>query len=284
MSAEQVVEYLDATKYDIKVVDVPNSPEDRAWVQELIELVPDIVFSTLHGGAGENGMVQGLLDSLGLKYVGSKVLSSAIGMNKQLTKSLLSRAGLPVAKGQLVKFADEVVDMKLPLVVKPNDGGSSVGITMVRDKRMLNKAIRRALDEGENVLIEELVEGEEITCGVVETTDDVVALDVLRIRPCVDFYDFDAKYCDDKTEIVPFEIDKGELERLQLLATDTFKILGCSGSARIDMIYTPKRTVILEINTLPGMTSHSLIPKAAASRWSYKELLDLLIETELNRQ
>jgi D-alanine-D-alanine ligase len=283
MSSEQVIKHLDVEKYDVAVIDVPDNPSNRQWVLDLVAVAPDLVFSVLHGGAGEDGTVQGLLDSLGIKYVGSKVLASAIGMNKQLTRMILQEAGLPVAKGQLLRSPGDKLEVKIPLVVKPNSNGSSVGVTIVKEEKQLADALQAAFAEGEEVLVEELVEGEEITCGVVETSNGLVALDVLKIQPTVEFYDFNAKYHDDSTAINLFQAPEDETKKLQQFALDVFATLGCQGYARTDIIYSPNKTAILEVNTLPGMTSHSLIPKAAASRWSYSDLLDLLIDVELSR-
>ncbi|GHU07037.1 D-alanine--D-alanine ligase [Alphaproteobacteria bacterium] len=290
-SGEAIYQNLDSKKYDKCKIELPND-DSHDWVSELIDFAPDMVVSGLHGGVGENGAIQGLLDSLNIPYVGSGTLASAVGMDKAVAKVLLQNAGIPVAKGavfgSLADFEtgkEKILAWGLPVVVKPNDGGSSVGVSIVKDASGLSTAVQKAFETSDEVLIEQFVAGVEATCGVIETLDGLKALDVYTIKTDNEFFDYDAKYSDN-TEEKPADFPEEEIKQLQDLAVATFQATKCAGYGRVDFILGDggKKPIVLEINTLPGMTAQSFMPKMARKYWTFSEFLDLLIVVEQNRK
>jgi D-alanine-D-alanine ligase len=290
-TSEEMYKNLDKNKYDIDIISIPNDSSNQ-WVIKLINSKPNIVISALHGGDGEDGTVQGLLECLNIKYIGTKVLGSALGMDKYLSKQIMKLNHIPVAEDvfilkneELCTYEEEVNKLGYPLVVKPNKGGSSIGISIVNDYDALIKAIDIVKALGEDILIERYIQGREVTCGLVEGRNGVEVLTVLDIDSNSTFYDYRAKYEDDTTKIVFSTLPKFLQDMIQEIAKKVFVTLKCRGYARVDMIVKEEQIVVLEINTLPGMTSHSLIPKAIQGKGSsYSEFLNSLIEFEMNGQ
>lgn len=286
-TSQEMYKNLDKNKYDVDIISIPKEASNE-WVIQLIQSKPNIVISALHGGYGEDGTVQGLLECLNIKYVGTKVLGSALGMDKYLSKQIMKLNHIPVAEDVFIQKDEDLTDydesiskLGFPLVVKPNRGGSSIGISIVNNSEELLKAIEcvKALDE--DLLIERYIKGREVTCGLVEGEDGVEVLTVLDIDTNSAFYDYRAKYEDDQTKIVFSTLPQFLQDMIQEIAKKVFIILKCTGYARVDMIVKEEQIVVLEINTLPGMTSHSLIPKAIQSKGiSYSEFLDSLIQFE----
>lgn len=268
---------LDKNKYNVKAIEIPNN-KDKTWIKELIDNPCDLVIIALHGGIGENGGVQGLLECLEIPYIGSQVLGSAIGMNKEITKEILTFNGINTPK----KIDINETNISYPVIVKPNTDGSSVGINIVHNIKEFNNAIAEVKKLNEDVLIEEYIDGLEITCGVIEKDSEIIALDVLEIKPQEQFYDYKAKYESDDTKINKANIPDTLRKEIENTAIKAFKVLKAKGYARIDMIIKDNKPYVLEINTLPGMTSHSLIPKSLELKnISYQEFLDDLINETL---
>ncbi len=262
----------------------------------------DVVFPVLHGTFGEDGTIQGLLELADLAYVGAGVLGSAAGMDKDIMKSLFRAAGLPIVKHVTVlrsdwqgspKKIEKLVGSKLkyPVFVKPANLGSSVGISKAHDKGELDTAIREAAKFDRKIVIEEGVGGKkqkarEIECSVLGN-DDAEASVPGEIVPSKEFYDYDAKYLDEGSElIIPAKLTKSEIKKVQQLAVAAFKAVDCSGLARVDFLMDPKsRKIYLnEINTMPGFTAISMYPKLwAASGLPYPKLIERLIELGLDR-
>jgi D-alanine-D-alanine ligase len=249
------------------------------------ELRCDVVFSGLHGGAGEDGTVQAVMDYLGIAYTGSGACASAVAMNKELSKRLVSLSGVPVASQVFVQahtgsneaIEDEVIDkLRLPVVVKPNQEGSSVGVSVVHDREQLAGAIRRASEYGGPFLIETFVPGKEVTAAMLDGTD----LPLIEIRPKVRFYDYTNKYTSGACEyLVPAPLDGDVAKAIAVSASAAYSALGCSGYARVDFrLADDGRHYFLEANTLPGMTSNSLVPKAAGKAGiDFPELVDRIL-------
>jgi D-alanine-D-alanine ligase len=250
----------------------------------------DIIFNGLHGGAGEDGTFQAVLDYLGIPYTGSGAGASMLAMNKRLAKRIVSHNKVPVAKQLYVEPPDhtsapdiETRVMKtpsLPAVVKPNQEGSSVGVTIVHTKEQLAKAVEEASVFGGPYLIEEFIDGLEVTAARL----DGVELPLLEIRPKAGFYDYRNKYTNGACEyIVPAPFDEKVTDAILRSASAAYKALGCKGYARVDFRLTPEGDhYFLEANTLPGMTSNSLVPKAAkAVGIGFPELIDRILHLSL---
>ena len=242
---------------------------DRNIVENLKINGIDIAFIALHGAFGEDGAVQGLLELLGIAYTGSGVLASAISINKVATKKILAYHGLPTPAFQVALARDGDVDgaatsitMPVPFVVKPPEEGSTIGISIVTNSAQIAEAVTRAAQYDCELLIEEFVKGRELTAAVLNGEP----LPLVEIVAKNGFYDFEAKYHSQGTKryVVAPEIGAGLTLQIQKLAVETYTVLGCSGAARVDFLLTSDGgPFILEINTIPGMTETSLLPKAA---------------------
>jgi D-alanine-D-alanine ligase len=243
---------------------------DLSFIDTLRTLSPDVVFICLHGRFGEDGTVQGLLELLDLPYVGSGVLSSALAMNKVMAKHLFVSEGLPTPQHVIVRAGDKVnVDdvtavLGPKTVVKPANEGSSVGMSIVHDPSELPAALAAAFAYDGVVLIERFEEGVEVTIGVLGN-DDPIALPTLEIVPVNEFYDYDSKYVPGMSRhIIPAGVSESARAECQRIAVAAHRALGCAGMSRADTIVTPDgRVLLLEVNTIPGMTATSLVPDAA---------------------
>ena len=234
----------------------------------------DRVFIILHGPGGEDGTLQGALEAMQVPYTGSGVLASALGMDKIRSKQIWQHLGLSTAEFCVVAPTDTAASLQqnfgLPMVIKPSQEGSTFGITLARNFAQLEDGLKIARDIGGEILVERLIEGDEYTIAILDSHDGngAQALPVIHIVPKQTFYDFDAKYISDATEyLIPSGLSLAAEAAMKTLALRAFNALGASGWARIDVM-TDSRTgaqYLLEANTAPGMTSHSLVPKAALS-------------------
>ncbi len=256
-----------------------------------------VVFPLLHGPYGEDGTIQGLFEMLDLPYVGSSVLGSALAMNKAKSKEILFHKGIPVPRwvsfkpgvgeahnGRIPEIVATVIGY--PCFVKPASLGSSIGITKVKSPDTLQEAISLARKYDTRILIEEAIDAREIECSVLGNDHSIASVPG-EIVPANEFYDYDAKYTDDKTElIIPAELSEEEVKRIRHLAIRAFRALECCGMARVDF-FLEKRTgriLVNELNTIPGFTEVSMYPKLwEASGIPYSQLLDRLIELALER-
>jgi D-alanine-D-alanine ligase len=286
-------------------VTLPASPTERGLVYSEPGTVPkalgevDVVLPLLHGPWGEDGTVQGLLELSGVPYVGSGVLSSAVGMDKEYTKRVLTSFGLPVGAYTVVRpreWADQaarpavrarVAELGFPVFVKPARAGSSIGITRVTEPEDLDAAIAEARRHDPKVIIEAGLVGRELECGVLEFEDGPKAslpAEVL-VGEGYDFYDFEAKYIDSSDVRIPAELTEDETARLRALAVEVFDALACEGLARVDVFLLEDGTfVVNEINTMPGFTPISAFPRMwEATGIPYPELVDRLIQSALRR-
>jgi len=225
----------------------------------------DRVFNMLHGRGGEDGVIQGALELLGLPYTGSKVMASALGMDKLKTKEIWLANELPTPAYFVIDkdtSPEEVLKhLRLPVIIKPMREGSSIGMSKVNDKSDLPAAMETALKYDESVLAEQWIEGDEYTAGIIGE----VSLPLIRLETANTFYDYDAKYVSNSTQYhCPCELDVGKEKSLQELAIKAFKAVGASDWGRVDMMVDAGgRAYLIEVNTLPGMTDHSLVPMAA---------------------
>ncbi len=258
----------------------------------------DVVFPVLHGPYGEDGTIQGLLELAGVPYVGSGVLASAAGMDKEFTKKLLAAEGLPIGKqavlraGQSTLDPEQVEQLGLPLFVKPARGGSSIGVSRVSALEELPAAVAGARRHDPKVIVEAAVIGRELECGVLEFPDGRIEASTLGeirvagVRGREDgFYDFATKYLDDAAELdVPAKVDDDVSDQVRELAIRAFTAIDCQGLARVDFFLTEDGPVLNEINTMPGFTTISMFPRMwAASGVDYPTLLATMVETALAR-
>ena len=254
------------------------------------DLAIDVVFPVLHGPYGEDGTLQGLLEMINLRYVGSGVLASAVSMDKSFAKPIFAAAGLKVAPGIVVTSANFSLPANLtyPLFVKPARSGSSRGTTKVKNEGQLKSAVAFALEFDTKVLIESAVNGREIECAVLKSNGQTIASPVgqIVIDAKYEFYDFTAKYLDNSMQLVfPTDLPAGVEVKIQESAINAFNAAGCEGLARVDFFYSNDGQIIInEINTMPGFTPLSVYPKLMQKHGiSYQELITKLISTALTR-
>lgn len=279
-SGKQVIANLDPKKFEITPIIIDKNTDQNLPQLLNLEEKPDVVFLALHGKYGEDGRIQGMLDMLGLPYTGCGCLASAIGMDKIIFKKIIEQENIPTAKWQVYKKG---IKIKTPCVVKPSNNGSSVGVSIVKNRKDLDKAIRLARKSGSSILVEEYIKGTEISCAVIGNKKPT-ALPVIEIVPKKEFFDYEAKYTDGKSEeICPAKLSKEITKKIQETAIKVFQSIQCRGYARIDMIIKNNIPYVLEINTLPGLTPNSLLPKEAkAAGISYPKLLEKIIDLALS--
>ena len=282
-SGDQVYDALDQEKYNIVRYD------PKTDLARLVEDAPgiDAALIILHGPYGEDGTVQGLLELLNIPYQGSGVLGSSLAMNKLASKYLYEKADLPIPpyialqKGDALEPAAWGKQLGLPLVIKPNEAGSSVGMTIVKSLETIQKAVEKAFSHDSTLLIEGYIEGIELTAGVIGNKD-LLALPIIEIVPDDEheFFDYEAKYTAGVTqEICPARIDDETTQKAQAYAKTAHRALFCKGCSRTDMILKDGEIYVLETNTIPGMTATSLLPQAArVAGLSFSRLLDQLID------
>jgi D-alanine-D-alanine ligase len=288
-----IVDALDRERYDV----LPVDPTNREALLSLgREPVVDVAFIALHGRFGEDGRLQGMLDLLGIPYVGSGVLASALAMNKWIAKKLLAADGVPTPAYHVLEGAEtihgfaaswELGDgtahgLSLPVVVKPNEEGSTIGMTIVRTAAEMAPAVRLAAKHDSTVLIEQFIGGTEITAAVLGNRE-LEVLPLVEIIPEGGFYDYERKYTPGATEkIVPARITEAQAARARDLALRSHRALQCRSLSRVDMIVAEDEVYVLEVNTIPGMTATSLVPRAAeAAGLSYGQFVERLIELAL---
>ncbi|MFC7060478.1 D-alanine--D-alanine ligase [Halobacillus seohaensis] len=280
-----VIQALINKGHEVKGIDF-----DPGKLDEVLNLDVDLVFIGLHGRFGEDGKIQGLLDMLNIPYVGSGVLSSALAMDKAKSKQIFSSQGIQTAfsrtyvVNQFEKLSDIVMDVKanfsIPFVVKPNQEGSTLGLTIVKEEQQIQKALEVASASDSVLLVEEYVGGREVTVPVVGKQGEEEALPVIEIIPKNDYYDFDSKYKPGGSEhIVPAKVSEDLTKQLQTNAVKAHQLLSCDVYSRVDFIINENNIpIILEVNTLPGMTPTSLFPDSAqVIGWSYDDLIERFV-------
>jgi len=254
---------------------------------------PDVAFLCLHGKYGEDGTIQGLLELLEIPYTGSGVLASAVALNKAMSKTLFRARGIPTpeeitldgraeADDFLAAWRAGAAPVGIPAVVKPNEQGSTIGVSIVREREEMAVALDTALAYGPTVLVERYISGTEITAPIIGNAD-LQILPLVEIVPSTGFFDYERKYTPGATEeIVPARLEAGVAARARELANQAHRALDCRGLSRVDMLVEGSEIWVLEVNTIPGMTATSLLPKAAAAAGiPFPQLLDRLINLAL---
>lgn len=302
-SAGLVFDAFDRTKYNVFMVDVhgrhwtcEGAGGRRVEVDKTDFSIPtadgkilfDYAFIMIHGTPGEDGKLQGYFDMMGIPYSTSGFVSSVETFDKTLCKRIVSEIdGLHLAREVLLRRGEQAdaeaitAALGLPVFVKPNASGSSCGVTKVKARQELEPAVRKAFGEGDAVLVEEFIRGREFGCGVWITADAVRSLPVTEIKPHKEFFDYEAKYTAGMSdEITPAELPAQTAERIQRLAAAAAKACGCRGIVRVDFILTDDgRIYMVEINSVPGMSSGSIVPKQlAAAGLKLTEVIDAVIE------
>jgi D-alanine-D-alanine ligase len=290
-SAKTIYNHLNKEKYDVYKIDVNPQGwfyEDDRGVKTKVnkddftlplngELVKfDAVFIGMHGTPGEDGKLQGYFDMLGLPYTSCSAATSALTFNKRYTVAVAAMAGIPVARSiHLFKHTpyqtDEILaTLKLPVFVKPNNGGSSIGMSKVTDAGKLKEALEKAFREDDQILVEQMIMGREFTVGVFKSKGDITVLPITEIiaNKEKDFFDFEAKYEGKSTEITPAQIPEDWKNKLEDTARKIYQVFNCRGVVRIDFIYNEEenRPYMLEINSIPGQSDASVIPQQVRAR------------------
>lgn len=257
---------------------------------KLKEENPDIVFIALHGGWGENGAVQGLLEIMGIPYTGSGVLASSMAMDKEVSKKVFRYHGIQVPPAFVVGRTEEISEdeylshgLELPLFIKPSTEGSSVGGSIVKEKEQFLGALEISFGHGEKAVVEKYIKGKEIQIGILSGK----ALGGVEVRPADEFYSYAAKYTSGTTQyILPPEISEDRYKKAQSLALKAHQALGCSGATRVDLLMDEDGELyVLEVNTIPGMTETSLLPKIAAlAGFDFKGLILEMLKDALKRE
>lgn len=252
----------------------------------------DAALIGLHGTPGEDGKLQGYFDCLKIPYTSCNAASSALTFNKRYTVAVAAFAGMSVAKslhlfkGDASMNADAVLkELKLPVFVKPNNGGSSIGMSKVNEEKDLDAAIAKAFKEDDQVLVEEFIKGREFTIGVFKTKGKIISLPITEVIAKNEFFDFEAKYEGKSEEITPAKIDTAIADKISNAAKKAYSIFNCNGIVRIDFIYneTNGQPYMLEINTVPGQSEASIVPQQVkVMGWTLKDFYSALIEECFN--
>lgn len=301
-SAAQIAAALDTAKYDVTVVDLRGrdwhhtTPDGRRWAVDRNDFsitidgrhkIFDYALIIIHGTPGEDGRLQGYLDMMGIPYSSCPMTSSVVTFDKITTKRTLAGHGINLARGRFLRRDDEadaaaiVAELGLPLFVKPNASGSSFGVTKVSAVEELAPAVEAARAESDEVLIEECITGREMGCGVLIARGREWLFPITEIIPKKDFFDYEAKYeagCSE--EITPADITPEVRAELNRMTLEAYRTCRCRGVVRVDFIVTPEgKPYLIELNSIPGMSSGSIVPKqAAAMGMTLGELYDIIIE------
>lgn len=268
------------------VVEIDLDP--RNFGKQLAESKAEVVFNAVHGLYGEDGRLQTLLEIREMPYTGSGMIASVSCMDKVITKRMLRDAGISTPACLIVNKKESGIKEKimqrfsLPVVIKPASQGSSIGVEIVKEKKQLDEALANAFKYSRDILVEEFIGGKELTVSMMQKDGEVVALPVIHIAPHSGTYDYHSKYTKGATEyICPADLDEETTEKVQEISKQAYEVLGCSGVARADVMLDEEGNgYVLEINTVPGMTATSLVPKAAAAAGiSFPELCNIILQS-----
>jgi len=306
-SAVTIDNNLDRERFNVYTIDI----NPRGWFYELADgkkteidkndfslqiegqkIKFDAVFIGMHGTPGEDGKLQGYFDTLNIPYTSCDAATSALTFNKRFTVAVAAFSGIPVAKSEVLiknnfQSPDEVAGkLKFPVFVKPNNGGSSIGMSKVgKLSDELGSAIEKAFKEDDQVLIEEFIEGREFTVGVFKTKGNIIVLPITEVISKKEFFDYEAKYQGASSETTPAEIDEVIADKIRTNAKKIYQVFNCRGVVRIDFIYNEeaRQPYMLEINSIPGQSEASIVPQQVqVMGWSLKEFYTKLLEEALN--
>ncbi len=304
-SAQGLYSYIDKDRYNLYIITIvgknwevklsdsekyPIDKNDFSFTRDGIKTIFDFAYITIHGTPGENGILQGYFELLGIPYSCCGVLAAAMTFDKFVCNQYLRSFGVKVAdslvlrKGQSINSDDVAEKIGFPCFVKPSVGGSSFGVTKVKTKEQVQPAIDKAFAEGDEVMIEAFMAGREITCGMYKTAEKTVVFPITEVVSENEFFDFDAKYNGQVQEITPARISDSLTDRVQKLTVAIYDILNCKGIVRIDYIISEGDVInLLEVNTTPGMTTTSFIPQQIkAADLDIKDVMTDIIENEFS--
>ena len=303
-SAEVVMTHLDSTKYQIFKVLL----DEQDWIvyanEERIASIDkndfsfthngekhffDLAFIVIHGTPAEDGKLQGYLDLMNVPYSVSGVWSSSVTFSKDSCKDYLKDSGVLLAKSivlqskdELETYTPELNDFQYPVFVKPNKQGSSYGISRIKSSDQLQDAVEKAFQYDDEVMIEEFIEGREITCGVYKQNGEIIALPITEIITSNDFFDYEAKYLGESEEVTPAQIPEKNYSDCQEMSRKLYRLLKCDGVIRADYILNNNQLYLLEVNTIPGLSEASLVPQqAVAAGLDLGDFFDTLINESL---
>ena len=301
-SAAAIFENIDTEKWNCYLIDINphgwfyiNEQKEKSSVDKndfsIIDdgkkILFDAVLVGLHGTPGEDGKLQGYFDCLNIPYTSCNAASSALTFNKRYTVAVAAFAGISVAKSMHLFMHSPVTteqilsELTLPLFVKPNNGGSSLGISKVKIAEDLQAAIERAFKEDEQILVEEFISGRELTIGVFKSKGKIITLPMTEIISENEFFDFQAKYEGASEEVTPADVSEEIAEKIRVEARKAYSVFNCNGVIRIDFIYNEEmgKPYLLEINTVPGQSAASIVPQQVmAMGWTLKEFYTTLLE------
>ena len=309
-SAITIEKNLDTSKFNVYKIDITPggwfcktasgekihiNRDDFSLTNGSEKILFDAVFVGIHGTPGEDGKLQGYFDMVNLPYSSCDAATSALTMNKRYTVAVAAFGGINVAKSihllrhTPVAAADILKQLSLPVFVKPNSGGSSIGMSKVTGADELPAALDKAFKEDEQVLVEEFISGREFTVGVFKTVKEIIVLPLteIKVNPNKAFFDFEAKYQGMSEEITPAQADESIVNKLRAAARKVYEVFNCRGVVRIDFIYNESKGVpyMLEINTVPGQSEASIIPQQVrAMGWDLKDFYSALVEDALARK
>lgn len=279
-TGEEIIKNLDKNKYDIVPL-IINTPYDLT--NQIKGL--DFAFLALHGKFGEDGSVQAMLESNLIPYTGSGVLSSALCMDKNMCKRVFKAENIDTPDWIMINNNlkdndyDKIYKLGYPVVIKPNNGGSSIGASIVRKKEEVKDAVMDALKYDSEVMVEKYIKGSEITCCILNG----VSLPIISIKPKSDFFDYTSKYDSSKSKEIVITFEDSIQKKIQDMALKCYNVCKCKAYGRVDMILQGDKAYVLEMNTLPGLTENSLFPKSAkAVGMDFKTLLDNIIKYSEN--
>ena len=302
-SAAGLMTFIDSERYDLTLVVLeglnwraevegktyPIDRNDFSYVKDGIRHGFDCAYVTIHGIPGEDGRLQGYFEMIGMPYTCCGVLAASMTYNKYTCNHYLQGFGLNIApdillrKGETIEASEAVRQLGLPIFVKPNVGGSSFGVTKVKDASEVEGAVAKAFKEGEEVILESFMQGTEITCGVYKTKGKSVVFPVTEVVSENEFFDYDAKYKGEVSEITPARLSEDLTARVQATTSKIYDLLGARGIIRVDYIITEGEKInILEVNTTPGMTATSFIPQQIrAAGLDIKDVMTDVIEAAM---
>jgi D-alanine-D-alanine ligase len=289
-SGSKVFSSLKRQGYDVVMID----PDENLAFNLKKEKI-DVVFIALHGRYGEDGCIQGLLETLKIPYTGSGVLASALAMNKIASKRIFERLNIPTSPYYVIdpektlyeQVKDILNKLKMPLIAKPVSEGSSIGVEIIKKVENIEPVLARILREFKNAFVEEYIDGQEVTVGILGSGPKLRALPVLELIPRKEFYDYEAKYTPGMTEfVIPAQLSPEVTEEVQNTALRAHKALGCHGVSRVDMIVDKMgKPWVCDVNSIPGLTDLSDLPaQAQAAGISYDELIEEILESSLTRE
>lgn len=243
----------------------------------------EFVYNAMHGRFGEDGCIQGMLEVMGIPYTGCGVMASSVCMNKEYTKNILKEAGIPLIKSVLIKkgedYKEKIKELKYPFMLKPVSEGSSIGMYKVNNPEELAECFEKSAKYGQDVMVEEFIQGKGLTVGVLEDGDMMFATEIIEFRTKTEWYDYEAKYTAGMTEfIIPAELSEEMTKKVKQIAVDAFKACDCRGVSRVDFMVADDKAYVLEINTSPGMTDLSDLPaQSNAMGIDYDTLVQIIL-------